>query len=124
MMKQTIAAILACCALWSIPARSERADLSANYLMPGCRHIVAAGPQKNITINPRNAQTVHTGGWCAGFVTGIALVGPGSCLPAGSTIDQVLCVVVKYVDERPQRLHEDFAVLVQEALATTWPCNQ
>jgi hypothetical protein len=122
-MKRPIAASLAACAVWSMPARSEPADLSANYLMPGCRHIVAVGPGR-IAMNARNAQTVYTGGWCAGFVTGIALVNPGSCPPAGSTIDQTLRVVVKYVDERPQRMHEDFSVLVQEALATTWPCQR
>jgi hypothetical protein len=48
----------------------------------------------DISISARNTQTVYTGGWCVGFVTGIALVNPGSCLPAGSTIDQILRVVV------------------------------
>jgi hypothetical protein len=119
MTKPTTAAILAACAMWSMPVRCQTADLSANRLMPWCRVVVEKGPGPFSTAD---AQLAFDAGRCVGFVTGIAVA--GSCLPPGVTGDQLLRVVMKYIDERPQRMHEDFAILVKEALAITWPCKR
>jgi hypothetical protein len=47
----------------------------------------------------------------------------GGCLPDRTADDQVVQVVVKYIDARPVRIHERFEILVAEALHTAWPCN-
>jgi len=68
--------------------------------------------------------------WCVGVIDGISFVGSSlsppyaSCLPKGVTNEQLKRVVVAYMNARPERLHYPFKVLVIEALATTWPCNQ
>jgi len=113
------ASILAACALWSVPAHGEE-DLSANAFMPGCRYVIERGG----TATARELQLVYDGGRCNGFVTAIASTDLGVCLPQGATIDQFLRVVVRYIDARPQRMHERFADLVQEALRAAWPCKR
>jgi hypothetical protein len=49
----------------------------------------------------------------------------GVCFPDhGRTADDRLVqVVVKYIDARPERIHERFEILVAEALHTAWPCS-
>ena len=114
-------AALAVQVLWSPPGRCEGTDRSANALMQACRSAIHEGPPPYTT---KNTQAAYDNGWCHGFINAIAVVDPSICRPPGVTIDQTLRVVVKYIDERPQRMHEDFAILVQEALATTWPCTR
>jgi hypothetical protein len=48
---------------------------------------------------------------------------PVFCPPKGSTGGQAVRVVIKYIDSRPERLHEDFLDLAAEALRTAWPCR-
>ena len=49
-----------------------------------------------------------------------------SCIeyPKGSTVNQGLRVVVRYIEARPQRMHESFAFLAIEALHNAWPCRK
>jgi Ssp1 endopeptidase immunity protein Rap1a len=112
------AVILAACALWSAPAHSEQVDFSANGFMPGCRFFIERGG----AARAREMQLVYDSGRCHGFVSAVALTDLGVCLPAGATIDQMMRVVVRYVDARPERAHEAFATLAQEALRAAWPC--
>jgi Rap1a immunity proteins len=51
-------------------------------------------------------------------------VTPPFCVPPTATIGQMVRVVVKYIDQRPERLHEQFTVLAYEALKAAWPCKQ
>jgi hypothetical protein len=47
-----------------------------------------------------------------------------NCTPSETPNVQVLSVVVVYMENRPQRLHEPFIGLAGEAIAKAWPCNQ
>jgi Rap1a immunity proteins len=118
--KQTIAAILAGCVLWSMPARCETIDMSANAFMSGCRFVI----EPDRPVRGREMQLVYDGGRCNGFVSAIALTDLGVCVPAQATIDQMVRVVVRYVGARPARAHEFFATLAQEALRAAWPCKR
>jgi hypothetical protein len=40
-----------------------------------------------------------------------------------ATNDQLVRVVVAYIDARPERMHESFAVVALEALQAAWPCK-
>ena len=40
------------------------------------------------------------------------------------TFGQSVAVVVKYIQERPERMHEDFGKLALEALIAAWPCKR
>jgi hypothetical protein len=48
----------------------------------------------------------------------------GFCVPDRSTVGQAVRVIVAYVDQRPERMHEHFEVLVLEALRRAWPCRR
>jgi hypothetical protein len=45
------------------------------------------------------------------------------CIPNGVTQGQLVRVVVRYLEARPQRLHEPFAEFALEALFDAWPCR-
>jgi len=120
MMKRTVPALLVAPALWATPVQSETADFSANRFMPGCR--------EPVRVPTRNFEETYDAGFvngrCVGFVTGIAFASPSICPPPEATVSQLVRVVVKYVDERPQRAHESFSLLTQEALVSAWPCKR
>jgi uncharacterized protein (DUF433 family) len=40
------------------------------------------------------------------------------------TTDQAVAVVVKYIEARPERMHEQFGDLTFEALTAAWPCKR
>ena len=46
---------------------------------------------------------------------------PAHLSPREVTDEQIVRVVVQYIDSQPARLHEDFVVLAIEALRKTWP---
>jgi Rap1a immunity proteins len=55
-------------------------------------------------------------GVCAGAV--LAVVG---CHPATATLDQLVAVVVKYIDEHPEDMHLAFRLLAHRAFLRAWP---
>lgn len=66
--------------------------------------------------------------WCLGFLEGVTSMHPStlpprSCLPEGGTYTQVMQVLVKYLKDHPERLHEDQTVLTVDALVTAFPCK-
>jgi hypothetical protein len=110
---------------------------SANYMLPYCRNWI-----------DRKLADPFNQGLCAGLVEGIAVTGgfvilyalPSDydkpephlrdlqrelCInaPDDATIEQMVRVVVAYIDARPARMHEDFRNLAREALRTAWPCR-
>jgi hypothetical protein len=87
---------------------------SANFLMPGCREALTSSND-------------FIAGFCFGQVTGIAevLSFASSCpacirIPKGATRDQIVSVVVKYIEARPEKMHEPFTLLAAQALLSTW----
>jgi hypothetical protein len=89
---------------------------SANYLVAGCNNF----SQGKFNVDPV-LQAL-----CFGRVAGIADVSQSNgltCAPEAVNIRQVLLVVVKYVNEHPQRMHERFSLLTLEALQIVWPCH-
>jgi hypothetical protein len=46
-----------------------------------------------------------------------------TCPATGVTHDQVVRVVIAYIDARPARLNEDFMELATEAMVAAWPCK-
>jgi Rap1a immunity proteins len=93
--------------LGAYPALVQEDIYSANYVMPGCRDFLRAG-----------TGSAHLGGNCVGLVIGVARYAyePSLCLPRDVTDEQIVRVVVQYVDNQPARLQEDFVLLATEAL--------
>jgi hypothetical protein len=85
---------------------------SANYWLPRCKEFIAANSNRDL-----DGQEV-----CAGRVEALSLA---SCphTPNDITPAQAVRVVVRYIEERPQRIHESFNALALEALHDAWPCK-
>lgn len=70
--------------------------------------------------------------FCMGFVHGleeahtlISSIQPGAklfCIPAGVTLNQLVRVIVKYLQDRPEDLHDRGVLLAVGALARAFPC--
>jgi Rap1a immunity proteins len=84
---------------------------SANNIMRGCYESLR---ENNLT---------YMAGVCDGLVEALTVYGPGVCAPVGVTGEQATRVVVKYIQDRPGRLHEPFIKLALEGLRTIWPCH-
>lgn len=68
-------------------------------------------------------------GQCVGIIRGLNYLAgllrqeQRSCSPQGVTVEQLVRVVVVYIERRPQRMHEDFKELTLDALHDAWPCR-
>ena len=108
-----VATLLATCEV-SLAQPEPATVATANFVMPGCREA---------EIN-RTEDIAYKRGLCMGIVSAIggADLVLGMCRPANVTNFQMIRVVVKYIDDRPERQHENFRVLAIEALRAAWPC--
>lgn len=100
--------------------RAESAELprpspvdAAATILPGCRE----------SIEPGSTGEAFAQGVCIGLLRGLYYLSSDTCIPPAVTIGTVARIVVRYVDDRPSRLHEDFRELALEALRTAWPCS-
>jgi Rap1a immunity proteins len=89
------------------------ANTSANEAMEGCRFFLTDTGRGTL-------KQINEQGFCRGAVE--ALLATNYCPPENVTIGQAVRVVVQYIDNRPARLNEPFAILVSEALKQAWPC--
>jgi Rap1a immunity proteins len=96
--------------LSAYPAFAQKDIYSADYIMPGCRDFIRAG-----------TDNAHLRGYCVDLVIGLAkdAYAPRICLPREATDEQIVSVIVQFIDSQPARLHEDFVVLATEALRKT-----
>jgi Rap1a immunity proteins len=101
----------------TMPASAQDID-SANYILPGCKGFVDRK-------SPPTLSEAMWQGRCAGFIEGlwIGIGGKDLCPPSRVTASQSVAVVVKYIEARPERMHEPFSVLAVEALTAAWPCK-
>jgi Rap1a immunity proteins len=101
---------------------------SADAIMRGCRMMVS-----DSTLDDPNDSFLA--GVCAGTIDGLvyeanmlklsSAPAPHAevfCVPKETTIQQQIRVVVKYVEARPERMHERFALLALLA-REAWPCE-
>jgi hypothetical protein len=110
MLKALIAAVII---LTITTATAPAQNVStANYMAPRCL-----------------AENTIMQAWCIGNVQAVRFLGSAlpapltSCVPAGVTHEQTMIVAVRYIQARPQRMHEPFIALATEALAAMWPCK-
>jgi hypothetical protein len=110
-------------------------NISANYILPGCKHVPAALASTSGRLDLANLN--FKAAFCLGQVSAIAVVGPildapivvgtfsrdhNWCIPDSVTRGQMVQVVVRWIEERPKRMHEAFVGLTMLALADAWPC--
>jgi len=101
-------------------AQALHAQTTGNKLREQC----AAASRSEMSINA---------GLCIGFINGfweVAKMLPLSakinlaCWPDGVTPNQIAKIVVKYLDEHPERLHLPAAQLVYDATYAVFPCEE
>jgi hypothetical protein len=99
-------------------SRAESAELSrpedaAAFVIPSCRQ----------STEPGSISEAFEQGMCIGLLKGLYYLSSDACIPPAITIGAVARIVVKYIDHRPTRMHEDLRELALEALKTAWPCS-
>ncbi len=52
------------------------------------------------------------------------VTGSVMCIPNNVVTVQAVRVMVRYMEARPQKMHEPFVVLALEALQDAWPCRK
>jgi Rap1a immunity proteins len=113
-MKLAIALFL----MMTLSAHAQDTD-SGNFMLPYCKKFVAGGIKDQ---GPYE-------GVCVGVVRALGNLGMhlpnniNNCRPSGVTTDQMVMVVVQYMENKPQALHENFSVLAAQALHAAWPCT-
>jgi hypothetical protein len=128
-IKRVIFALL----LASIPssAFAQSSHRSGNDLLSECQDAL----KESVAI-----ANLVTAGRCFGYLEGLndseglkrrpsdsarTLDDPGLrqwCTPAGVTMGQIAMVIVKYLNDHPERLQEDKFDLARQALKRAWPC--
>jgi hypothetical protein len=96
-------------------ASAEMDTNSANHEISGCRDFLIH----------ESTHDMFSTGWCAGTVNTLKYMGGGNhCSPSAVTLRQAVLVVVRYIDARPERMHENFKELALEAMKAAWPCRR
>jgi hypothetical protein len=92
---------------------------SANFMLPRCKAFVG---------DSKDYDDHHWAGICAGEIRALATLRtaakePWRCLNIRPEVtnEQLVEVVIRYVEARPNRLHEPFMSLAIEALFDAWP---
>src|SRR4030081_2635979 len=96
-------------------AHSQRAEEnSTDAALPGCVE----------TLGTSAAQGFGAG-YCVGMVRVILTTASiwNSCPPANVTPALAVRVVVAYVNQNANRMHESFELLAVEAIRDAWPCK-
>ena len=96
-------------------AHSRSPDVnSANAALPGCVETLGTSPTQGFGA-----------GYCVGMVRVILNTASmwNSCPPANVTPALAVRVVVAYVNQNANRMHESFEVLAVEAIRDAWPCK-
>ena len=99
------------------------------YLQHECQAAVIASP---------NATDMVEGSHCLGYISGVAfsitiweaankdkhfgLETVPACLPDNGTTEEYVKVVLRYLDQNPNKLHEGYGLLVFFALRDAYPC--
>ena len=125
--KSIFSFIVASCLFFIILTANVRAE-TGNQLLQRCEAATAILAKKSTDAN------FWDGAFCLGYIWGIAEssavfdVADNKfimfCSPAGSTSGQAQKIVVKYLEDHPEELHKEAAVLVAKALQRAFPCRK
>jgi hypothetical protein len=107
-------------ALFAIPARAQNTT-DGNYLLGSCQITI------RLVDNPNAKQDVYEAwrnGICQGVVQGVGETSNLVCPAEHVTIGQEVRVVLKFLQDHPEKLNLRGTKLVEEALAQAFPCSK
>ena len=113
-------------ALAASTASAQKGFNSAKAVMPGCKATLSEGPKRWSGLYAQQWRYCFETLSALVFMSVDAAKGSRLCLdlPKGVTYQQAARAVVRYIEERPQRMHEGFIALATEALRDAWPCRK
>jgi hypothetical protein len=98
---------------------------SVKYWLPHCKALLSTGQTE--------MKGAYLAGQCFGMIKASAFIiqaaQPGglpfrACLPDNAiTSDQLVTVVLRWMERKPDLAGEDFVVVTMLAMAATWPCK-
>jgi hypothetical protein len=108
-------------ALFALPGRAQTFTPDGNYLLGACQITirVADDPKTHLDI-----YEAWRDGYCRGIIEGVTSASPLVCPTGGVTFGQEVRVVLKFLQDHPEKLHLSGAQLVQDALAQAFPCSK
>lgn len=123
-----VAGILVALLLSGSSAEAAGEQFMARTILPGCKAFVAL---REGSLKP-TINSALDAGVCVGTVETLEMLyataslgGPTTiCMPSNASTGQLIRVAIRYMDARPERLNESFALLTIEAFRATWPCSK
>jgi len=116
----------------SVAANSDRltkplgADGKITALVRGCHVYLADYADPDVRFEEGVCVGIVKGLW-TGAVGQAILARKGDpdllCIPPKTTYDQVVRVVIKYIDRHPGEKHSGFEFLALSAMQEAWPCK-
>jgi hypothetical protein len=94
---------------------------SGNHLLQVCLPEVRSLDNPSL---PQNASELFNEGYCLGFVEGVAEASHSVCLPTGVQPRQAVRIVVKFLQDHPEKLNLYGAILADTALSQAFPCSR
>jgi hypothetical protein len=105
-------------ALFAVPAKSQTNTTDGNFLLVSCEVSIRGMEGSDFT----GTGEAWRGGNCMGLVRGVYSALPTVCA-ANVTIGQLIRVVVKYLQNHPEKLNLEDVLLVRSALESAFPCK-
>ena len=97
-------------------------SFTGNTLLTRCEWFVKAAGDASLARGEW-----FSAGVCAGMVRAASFAAEasatfGPCVPDPSNLEEQVLMVVKYLNDHPEKLHEPDLVLIRQALVDAFPC--
>jgi hypothetical protein len=111
-------------------ATSGKAEINGKMLLENCKEAVKYIENKNDSSINHSAVN-----FCIGYISGVndlhtkfidsvaCFEPPIYCIPANTQIEEMIKIVVKFLEQHPQDLTYQGAALTVSALRDVYPCN-
>ena len=73
---------------------------------------------------PESVDDIAKGMYLKGYLAGFCGAQPQLNIPPGVTFDQIVRVILKWLQNHPERLHEDARVLIYCSLVDAFPAKE
>jgi hypothetical protein len=130
-MRLVVAAISAL--MFTSTVHAQKQFFSGNDMLEPCgfAEAMTSGQIAKSKANEPSSGDALMQGMCWGMIGGIRFFAASStyrtkssvCIPEEATLGQMLSVIVRYMRNNPQNLHENFMYLAMAAVQGAWPCK-